>query len=198
MIQTDAAINPGNSGGPLLDSHGSVIGINTAIYGQQGSIGIGFAMPIARAKAMLDEFQKHGKISRPSLGIRTLYVAGDIAKMLQLPESGGLLIETVQRGTAADDAGLRGYTRVIVVGNTQIGIGGDLIIAADGHAIENNETLPRLMARKRASRFARDSSIRVSDDYIHPYDLLIEQPSRCLAGEFTRRAASPTASKLAG
>ena len=149
MIQTDAAINPGNSGGPLLDSRGAVIGINTAIYGQQGSIGIGFAMPIARAKAMLDEFQKHGKISRPSLGIRTLYVAGDIAKMLQLPESGGLLIETVQRGTAADDAGLRGYTRVIIVGNTQVGIGGDLIIAADGQPIENNETLPRLMARKR-------------------------------------------------
>jgi S1-C subfamily serine protease len=106
-------------------------------------------MPIARAKGMLDEFQKHGKISRPSLGIRTLYVAGDIAKMLQLPESGGLLIETVQRGTAAEDAGLRGYNRVIVVGNTQIGIGGDLIIAADGQPIESNETLPRLMARKR-------------------------------------------------
>ena len=57
MIQTDAAINPGNSGGPLLDSHGNVIGINTAIYGAQGSIGIGFAMPITRAKAMLEEYQ---------------------------------------------------------------------------------------------------------------------------------------------
>ena len=57
MIQTDAAINPGNSGGPLLDSRGTVIGINTAIYGPQGNIGIGFAMPMNRAKAMLDEFQ---------------------------------------------------------------------------------------------------------------------------------------------
>src|SRR5262249_16955326 len=56
MIQTDAAINPGNSGGPLLDSHGNVIGINTAIYGDQGSIGIGFAMPINRAKTMLQEY----------------------------------------------------------------------------------------------------------------------------------------------
>ena len=79
----------------------------------------------------------------------TLYVAGDIAKMLQLPEPGGLLIETVQRGAAADDAYLRGYTGVIIVGNTQVGIGGDLIIAADGQPIESNETLPRLMARKR-------------------------------------------------
>src|SRR5689334_208455 len=73
MIQTDAAINPGNSGGPLLDSHGSVIGINTAIYGSQGNIGLGFAMPINRAKAMLDEFQRSGKISRPTLGITTVY-----------------------------------------------------------------------------------------------------------------------------
>ena len=67
FIQTDAAINPGNSGGPLLDSHGSVIAINTAIYGPQGNIGIGFAMPINRAKAMLDEFQARGHISRPVL-----------------------------------------------------------------------------------------------------------------------------------
>ena len=72
MIQTDAAINPGNSGGPLLDSHGNVIGINTAIYGPQGNIGLGFAMPINRAKAMLDEFQRNGRISRPTLGIQVL------------------------------------------------------------------------------------------------------------------------------
>src|SRR5271165_1303260 len=79
LIQTDAAINPGNSGGPLLDSRGNVIGINTAIFGE-GNIGIGFAMPINRAKSMLDEFQKNGKISQPApLGIRTLYVAGDLA-----------------------------------------------------------------------------------------------------------------------
>ena len=65
MVQTDAAINPGNSGGPLLDSHGNVIAINTAIYGPQGNIGLGFAMPINRAKAMLDDIRKSGKISRP-------------------------------------------------------------------------------------------------------------------------------------
>jgi len=105
MIQTDAAINPGNSGGPLLDSHGNVIGINTAIYGQQGSIGIGFAMPINRAKSMLEEFQQHGNISRPTLGIKTVYVAGDLAGMLDLPSQGGLLIQSVERGSAAEGAG---------------------------------------------------------------------------------------------
>jgi S1-C subfamily serine protease len=149
MIQTDAAINPGNSGGPLLDSHGNVIGINTAIYGQQGSIGIGFAMPINRAKAMLEEFQQHGHISRPTLGIRTVYVAGDLAGMLELPSQGGLLIQTVERGSAAEGAGLRGPSRVVIVGGFQLGIGGDLILAADGQNIEDNNTLPTLLNRKR-------------------------------------------------
>src|SRR6185369_16796417 len=106
MIQTDAAINPGNSGGPLLDSHGNVIGINTAIYGAQGSIGIGFAMPIARAKAMLVEYQTSGKISRPYLGLTTVPVSGDLADMLELPSSGGLLIQEVERGSPAETAGL--------------------------------------------------------------------------------------------
>jgi S1-C subfamily serine protease len=149
MIQTDAAINPGNSGGPLLDSHGNVIGINTAIYGQQGSIGIGFAMPINRAKSMLDEFQKHGNISRPALGIRTVYVAGDLAGMLDLPPQGGLLIQSVERGSAAEGAGLRGPSRMVVVGGFQLGVGGDLILAADGQNIEDNNTLPTLLNRKR-------------------------------------------------
>ena len=150
MIQTDAAINPGNSGGPLLDSHGNVIGINTAIYGQQGgSIGIGFAMPINRAKSMLDEFQQRGHISRPSLGVRTVYVAGDLAGMLDLPSQGGLLVQTVERGSAAEGAGLRGPSRMVVVGGFQLGIGGDLILAADGQNIEDNNTLPTLLNRKR-------------------------------------------------
>ena len=149
MIQTDAAINPGNSGGPLLDSHGNVIGINTAIYGQQGSIGIGFAMPINRAKSMLEEFQQHGNISRPTLGIRTVYVAGDLAGMLELPSQGGLLIQSVERGSAAEGAGLRGPSRVVIVGGFQLGIGGDLILAADGQNIADNNTLPSLLNRKR-------------------------------------------------
>ena len=117
MIQTDAAINPGNSGGPLLDSHGNVIGINTAIYGSQGNIGLGFAMPINRAKAMLDEFQRSGKISRPTLGITTVYISGDLAEMLSLPVQGGLLIQRVERGSAAEESGLRGPTRQVIVGN---------------------------------------------------------------------------------
>ena len=150
MIQTDAAINPGNSGGPLLDSHGNVIGINTAIYGQ-GNIGIGFAMPINRAKTMLDEIQKNGKISLPApLGIRTMYVAGDLADALHLPSSGGLLIQSVQEGSAAEEAGLRGPTdQAVVGGRYQIYIGGDFISKIEGEPVTGNETLQKAMAKKR-------------------------------------------------
>src|SRR5215470_16094135 len=78
MIQTDAAINPGNSGGPLLDSQGSVIGINTMIYGTQGNIGIGFAMPVSRAIRMLEEYKSRGRIATPVLGISVVFVSGDV------------------------------------------------------------------------------------------------------------------------
>ena len=149
MIQTDAAINPGNSGGPLLDSHGNVIGINTAILGQ-GNIGIGFAMPINRAKAMLDEFQKNGHISQPTLGVRAFYVAGDLADELRLPSSGGLLIQSVEDGSAADEAGLKGPTRKVVVnGRYELGIGGDFITAVEGQPVTGQETLQRALSHKR-------------------------------------------------
>src|SRR5580693_895125 len=113
MIQTDAAINPGNSGGPLLDSHGDVIGINTAIYGSQtasgeaGSIGIGFAMPINRAKEKLEEYRTTGRISHPVLGVsQAFFVQGDLAEELSMPRSGGLLIQSLEDGSPAAQAGL--------------------------------------------------------------------------------------------
>jgi len=147
MIQTDAAINPGNSGGPLLDSHGSVIGINTAIYGQ-GNIGIGFAMPVNRAKEVLDEFQARGHISRPTLGITTVWISGDLAEALDLPTKGGLLIQRIERGSPAEEAGLRAPRQVVVVGNYQLGVGGDLITEVEGQAVEGNDSLVRVLNRK--------------------------------------------------
>jgi len=105
-------------------------------------------MPIARAKAMLDQYQASGKISRPWLGVNTFYVAGDLAEMIKLPASGGLLIQSIERGSAAEAAGLRGPTQAVIVGNYRLGIGGDLIVAADGQSIEDKETLTRLLNRK--------------------------------------------------
>jgi S1-C subfamily serine protease len=149
MIQTDAAINPGNSGGPLLDSRGNVIGINTAIYGPGSNIGIGFALPINRAKRMLDEYAAKGKFAPPRLGIGVLYLAGDLAEALDLPREGGLLITEVERGSAADQAGLRGARRTVIVGNYEIPVGGDFIMALDGRAVESRADLTTAMNRKR-------------------------------------------------
>jgi S1-C subfamily serine protease len=148
MLQTDAAINPGNSGGPLLDSNGNVIGINTAIYGRAGNIGIGFAMPINRAKLMLEDYQAGRK--RPRLGVSVVYVAGDLAEALRLPPQGGLLIQEVQSGSAAEAAGLRGPRDSIIVGNQEVGVGGDFIVAIDGRAVDRTDAISRALNRKRA------------------------------------------------
>lgn len=149
MIQTDAAINPGNSGGPLLDSSGAVIGINTAIYGPGANIGIGFAMPINRAKTMIEDYQSNRRYGRPRLGVDVMYVRGDLAEELGLPAEGGLLIQAVAPGSAAEAAGLRGARRSVIIANYQIGIGGDLILAIDGKPADRLDALSRALARKR-------------------------------------------------
>jgi S1-C subfamily serine protease len=157
LIQTDAAINPGNSGGPMFDSKGAVIGINTAIYGSQtrsgeaGSIGIGFAVPVSRVKAILEEYRTTGRISHPVLGVtRVLAVQGDLAEALNLPASGGLLIEGIEQGSPADEAGLKGPNRTVIVGMYRLGVGGDLITAIDGVAVDKQDALRVAINRKRA------------------------------------------------
>ncbi|HCC58013.1 MAG TPA: peptidase S1 [Solibacterales bacterium] len=177
MIQTDAAINPGNSGGPLLDSKGDVIGINTAIYGAQtadgqgGSIGIGFAMPITRAKAMLEDFRTRGFVSRPFLGIEALPVRGDLAEELGYNAAGGLLIQRVQRGSAAEQAGLHGPTRVVYVGNYQLGIGGDLIVAIDDRPVGSDDTIQKVLAMKHAGDIMRLTILRNGNTQTIPVKL---------------------------
>jgi S1-C subfamily serine protease len=157
LIQTDAAINPGNSGGPMFDSRGSVIGINTAIYGSQtrsgeaGSIGIGFAVPVSRVKAILEEYRTTGRISHPVLGITSvLFVQGDLAEALGLPTDGGLLISGIEQGSPADEAGLHGPNRSVIVGMYRLRVGGDLITAIDGKRVESQDALQRAINRKRA------------------------------------------------
>ncbi len=150
MIQTDAAINPGNSGGPLLDSQGNVIGINTAIYGPGSNIGIGFAIPINRAKSMLSDLASRGRVVRPLLGVTTGFLSAELAEALGLPAHPGLLIQKVEPGSAADQAGLRGANREVVVGNYVIEVGGDFITEVDGQPVANRMVLTRAMERKRA------------------------------------------------
>ena len=149
LIQTDAAINPGNSGGPLLDSAGNVVAINTAILGPNGgNIGIGFAMPINRAKLMLEDYSAGRK--RPRLGVSVVPVAGDYADALNLPSQGGLLIQEVESGSPAARAGLHGGREEVQIGNFQLKIGGDLITSIDGKPIDREDAISRTLARKRA------------------------------------------------
>ena len=148
LIQTDAAINPGNSGGPLLDSSGNVVGINTAILGPNGgNIGIGFAMPINRAKLMLDDFQAGRK--RPKLGVSVVPIAGDYADALRLPTQGGLLIQQVDADSAAARAGLRGGRQEVQIGNAELLVGGDLIMSIDGKPVDRDDAISRALATKR-------------------------------------------------
>ena len=155
-IQTDAAINPGNSGGPLLNWHGEVIGINTMIASSVGqSAGIGFAIPINTAKAVLNDLVTLGRVRRPALGVRTLPISAELAEEMGLAADYGLLIVQVVPGGAADRAGLRGGTERAYLGNIPLATGGDLIVGIDGEKIETQQDLAHAMNNHRAGDTVR-------------------------------------------
>jgi len=151
-IQTDAAINPGNSGGPLLNSSGEVIGINTMIAsnGADQSSGIGFAIPINSAKAVLADLLRYGRVKRPSLGIVSYAIGPDLASQMGLAADSGVLIQRVVPGGAAERAGLHGGNEQAYVGNQPILIGGDLIVAIDGHEITDPQDISAIMDKHQA------------------------------------------------
>jgi S1-C subfamily serine protease len=137
VIQTDASINPGNSGGPLIDARGQVIGVNSQIAtgGSNGSVGIGFAVPINTAKQIVPQLKEDGKVERAYLGITTTSVTEQLATDLNLPVEKGALVQDVVDGGPADEAGLR-------AGRTEVGeglrVGGDIIVKVDGREIERS------------------------------------------------------------
>jgi S1-C subfamily serine protease len=151
-IQTDAAINPGNSGGPLLNSRGEVIGINTMIAsnGAEQSSGIGFAIPINTAKAVLADLTRYGRVKRPSLGIISYGIGPDLASQMGLAVDSGVLIQKVVPGGAAERAGLRGGNQQAYVGNMPIMLGGDLIVAVDGREVNDPQDINALMDKHQA------------------------------------------------
>jgi len=151
-IQTDAAINPGNSGGPLLNSRGEVIGINTMIAsnGADQSSGIGFAIPINTAKAVLADLTHYGRVKRPSLGIVSFAIGPDLAEQMGLAADAGVLVQKVVPGGAGERAGLRGGNQQAYLGNSPILLGGDLIVAIDGQQVTDPDEINALMDKHQA------------------------------------------------
>jgi S1-C subfamily serine protease len=150
-IQTDAAINPGNSGGPLMNWHGEVIGINTMILSNANqSAGIGFAIPINTAKAVLNDLMTLGRVRRPALGVRSIAISPELADEMGLPVDYGLLVIQVTPGGSADLAGLHAGTERAYLGNTPIMLGGDLIVAIDEQKVQDEDDLAQMMNNHRA------------------------------------------------
>jgi S1-C subfamily serine protease len=147
VIQTDASINPGNSGGPLLDAQGRVIGINSQIAtgGGQGSVGIGFAVPVNTAKDLLPELRAGEEIERAYLGVRMADVTDDVASELDLPVDRGALIERVEEGHPADEAGLRGTATDF---SGEVTDPGDVIVAIDGDPVRSADDVVAAVAGK--------------------------------------------------
>jgi S1-C subfamily serine protease len=149
-IQTDAAINRGNSGGPLINSHGQVIGINSAIYTPTGTTaGIGFAIPINTAKNIANDLMTDGRVHRAFLGVETWPVGTWLSEALDLPVKEGLLVERVTKGGPAAAAGIRGGDRVAQAGMRRIFIGGDVITAIDNQKVASQLDVNLALNHKR-------------------------------------------------
>ncbi len=151
-IQTDASINPGNSGGPLLNSRGEMIGINSQIITpNEGSVGIGFAIPVNLAKRIVPDLIQYGHVIRPWLGIVPLPVPVSlIASELDLPVDYGVMISEVIEGEAADRAGIRGGTTPVRFRGRFVGyLGGDIIIGLAGEKVTSLDDIRRILNRYR-------------------------------------------------
>jgi len=149
VLQTDAPINPGNSGGPLLNTQGQVIGINSQIEtggsGSNGSVGIGFAIPINKAKSELAQLEKGGTVRGAYLGLTSLTIDGSLSA-LNLPVKSGALVQSVQKGTGAEKAGIKGGTVTTNTEGGQVAVGGDIIVSVGGKKINGSEELAAAIA----------------------------------------------------
>ena len=136
-IQTDASINSGNSGGPLFDMNGDVIGINTAILGRNGSIGIGFSIPANSAKIVIDQLIEFGETKRGWLGVRIQDVSQEIADVEKLDEPRGALVASVAKNSPSDKAGIKA---------------GDIILEFNGVKINQMKELPAIVAKTKVGK----------------------------------------------
>ncbi|MDD2884583.1 MAG: Do family serine endopeptidase [Dechloromonas sp.] len=151
FIQTDAAINPGNSGGALVDAHGNLVGINTAIYSRTGgNHGIGFAIPVSSARSIMEQIIQNGAVTRGWIGVEAQEITAELAESFGLPDTEGALIAGVVRKSPADQAGIRP---------------GDILLAVNGQMVKDPQVMLDLIADlqpddKANFRLRRDRTIR--------------------------------------
>ncbi len=151
FIQTDAAINPGNSGGALIDAHGNLVGINTAIYSRTGgNHGIGFAIPVSSARSIMEQIIRNGAVTRGWIGVEAQEITAELADSFGLPDTEGALIAGVVRKSPADQAGIRP---------------GDILLAVNGQAVKDPQVMLDLIAdlqpgEKANFRLRRDRVVR--------------------------------------
>ena len=147
-IQTDASINPGNSGGPLLDAEGRVVGINQQIDTTSGgNQGVGFAVPIDLVRRSIDELGDDGEVEYAYLGVTTVALYPQLAEKIGVDAEVGSLVDTIQEGSPAEEAGLRAGDQRIQFQGANFRVGGDLITAIDGQELVDGEDLPELVSR---------------------------------------------------
>jgi S1-C subfamily serine protease len=145
VIQTDAAINPGNSGGPLINSANEVIGINSQIEtggeGDEGNVGIGFSIPINTAKEEIAQLESGTSDEHGYLGVSAATITPELAQAFNLPVEEGVLVQTVEGGGPAAEAGIKGASTAATVEGQEFGLGGDIITAVNGETIASTEDL---------------------------------------------------------
>jgi S1-C subfamily serine protease len=147
VIQTDASINPGNSGGPLIDARGEVIGVTSQIEtaGGNGSVGIGFAVPINTARQVITQLQETGEVEHAFLGITGTTITPDVADALNLPVQSGVLVQEAFQGGPAEQAGLEGGDTEATLNGANLRLGGDIIVGADGERITSMDQIVSLV-----------------------------------------------------
>ena len=175
VIQTDASINPGNSGGPLLDENGQVIGITSQIAtaGGEGSVGVGFVVPIDTVRDVADQIIEGGEVQHAFLGISGADITPDIADALNLPVDEGALVQRVVPDSPAADAGIKGGKTQVTVGGQQLLAGGDVITQVDGQtvtgmddviaAVNANQAGAEVTLRIQRGHQSRDVTVELGD-----------------------------------
>ena len=174
VIQTDAAINPGNSGGPLLNIRGQVIGVNTAI--RKNAEGIGFAVSVNTVKRIVPELIAHGRYRHPWLGVLGYSLTPDLARILELPVERGVLVARLYRNSPAARAGVRGASQQVVVGNQRFLVGGDILIAIDGQAINDWDGMLEYLEEKTQVGQSVSLTVLRGDQQLILTATLTEQP----------------------